>query len=127
MSAHRRYQGYITPPVIPTSPLTIPDDSITHDMLQNNSVWGNNVKNGTIPLSSLDSFAIEEIQSWISASPINIDSNQIIPGAIDSSHFSDDAKKSFVKPTFCDFEIAKETLTITQSQGKVFIPFGDIS
>jgi len=125
MGRYRRYPA-ITPITQPTpGPLTIPNDFITSEMIKSNAILGHHIKNEVIGLEKLDSFAIEEIHSWITGQNITVDSDDIVPGAIDFNHLSDDARTHMTFPYFTDYFAHQGTIQISKNMGKTFISFGD--
>lgn len=192
MSRYRRYEPYVPVPLVPYVSLVIPNYSISHEMLQHECVWPNNILGKSIGLDLIHPSFIQWIQDQVEAvttgdivdgavtgpkiaddsitdpkiaagaiddyhmgndcvterilgsdavttskikdsnvtlskmATNSVDSQQIINSAIDAAHFSDDAKTAFVKPSFTDIVASIETGTITQTEGKKFIPLGEI-
>jgi hypothetical protein len=117
--------GAVTNPKIATLAITL--DKMSADSVGIHQIINGSVSEDKIIIHSVTNSKIGPAAVGLDKMMINsVDSPQVIAGAIDSAHLSDNAKTAFVKPTYTDIVAPTETGTIKQSEGKKFIPLGEI-
>jgi hypothetical protein len=85
MGLHKRYGELPKTPGEPTSPLTIPDDSITSAMIQDNAIMNHHIRNEAITQNKLDSFLVEWLNNILGV----VNTDDIADGAVTTPKIAD--------------------------------------